>query len=285
MDRIIPILLAGGTGKRLWPLSNTRKPKQFLPLLKDQSCFQGTLQRVSNASIFTKPVVISNRNHYELVKEQAASISTEPPFIISEVITNNTAAAIATAMASIKTLYPEMTNPLLLILPCDHVIEALDIFEQNIQSAAKSIRDENIMTFGIKPHTPSTQYGYIEFDNSNKVSIFNEKPNASMAKQYSQRSNMLWNSGIFMIRRRALKNMYLDHAPDVYLKTIKTWDGHSQHDAHYIPEPLILSPYKAISFDYAILEKTKQAQVFKAEFDWQDIGSWKALAQLYRQSA
>ena len=277
---IVPVILSGGSGERLWPLSRSLHPKQFINLVnKDSTIFQDTILRLPNKA--SNPLIICNEEHRFLAAEQLRQINISPHGIILEPVGKNTAPAIA--LAALK-LINEKIDPILLVLPADHIIKNIDAFHESIEIAQNLAEENKLVTFGIHPDRAETGYGYIETDTIRELQFhniksFKEKPNQANADKYFQSGDYLWNSGIFMFKA----SIYLDELKkfepliiDACIKSLKT----IENDSDFIRvdnKEFLKCPKKSI--DYAVMENTKNALVVKLDANWSDIGSWKSLMQ------
>ena len=213
---IIPIILAGGSGTRLWPLSRETYPKQFLKLVGNYSLFQETILRVQSLDIIKTPVVVCNEEHYFICLDQLQEINAADVTFILEPFGRNTAPAIGVAAQYVKD-NNNQSDSVLLVLPSDHLITDLDLFAQALTQAEPIIEKKYLITFGIKPTGPKTGYGYIEAakkltDNVRKVQRFIEKPDAITAEQFIQQDNFYWNSGIFLFQAEAYLSELKSHS-------------------------------------------------------------------------
>jgi mannose-1-phosphate guanylyltransferase/mannose-6-phosphate isomerase len=274
---IVPIILCGGSGTRLWPVSRDSFPKQFVPLLGEFSTFQGTLKRVADATLFGKPVIVTNEKFRFLAEEQAAAIGI-PVDIIMEPMPRDSAAAIA---ASAHYLIHHRAGTIGLVLAADHVVGNTAGFALSVRAAIPAAEGGKIVTFGITPTHPSTAYGYIRSGDSvegeaKAVAMFLEKPDAVKAGQLIA-ENCLWNSGNFMFRPDAMLSEITAFAPEIAAAAGEALANHTMDlGALRLGEEEFAKAPK-ISIDYAVMQKTKLAAVVKATFDWSDIGTWDAL--------
>jgi len=276
--QIIPVILSGGSGTRLWPLSRKQHPKQYLSLADDQTMLQATIQRLQGLENLAVPIVICNQEHRFLVAEQLQQINIEKPTIILESEGKNTAPAIAVAAHYIK-------NGLMLILPADHIIQDTQAFHSVIKIAIKQAEQDRLTTFGIIPTEPNTGYGYIEkssetADQAYKIKSFVEKPDLETAKQYLKNGNYLWNSGMFVFTAQNYLKELNKYNPQI-LKSCKQAIEQANHDYDFLrldPDEFAKSP--ADSIDYAVMEKTENAVVVPLNAGWNDIGNWSALYQI-----
>lgn len=268
---ITNVILAGGSGTRLWPLSKKKEPKQFLPIIEGSSLFQKTLER--NAKIVDKYLIIGNEYHRNLIDNQLNKIKGNLEVEnLSESIGRNTAAAIVFAA------FKEDYDTILFITPSDHLIEDQKRYEKCIARAKVLAEKDKLVTFGINPSTPDTGFGYIKYDNE-QIIEFKEKPDLTTAKSYLEAGDYLWNSGMFMFKA----GVYLDelklHSPQVY-NTSR--DAYNKIEDSIIPKELS-EKIPDISIDYAVMEKTKNSCVIKSDFYWTDLGSYDSLIDYYEK--
>ena len=286
-QKIIPIILCGGKGTRLWPLSRQSYPKQFLALYgnNNKSLLQQTQERISFLSGITEPIIICNEEHRFLVAEQMRDISVKPKAIILENEGKNTAPAIA--LGAIKALEEEQEDPLLLILSADHIIRDLNIFIKVLQQGCKSALENYLVTFGIIPTHPETGYGYIESEfvlNKNnikgsRIKRFIEKPNKTLAQKLFKSKKYTWNSGMFLFKNSLIIKELNKHAPLV-LESCKKALSSSVRDLDFIRiggDSFSKSPN--IPIDIAVMEKTNLGLVLPLDVGWSDIGNWESLWQ------
>ena len=274
---IVPIILCGGSGTRLWPVSRDSFPKQFVPLLGEFSTFQGTLKRVADATLFGKPVIVTNEKFRFLAEEQSAAIGI-PVDIIMEPMPRDSAAAIA---ASAHYLIHHRAGTIGLVLAADHVVGDIAGFALSVRAAIPAAEAGKIVTFGITPTHPSTAYGYIRSGDSvegeaKAVAMFLEKPDAVKAGQLIA-ENCLWNSGNFMFRPDAMLSEITAFAPEIANAAGEALANHTMDLGALRLGEVEFAKAPKISIDYAVMQKTKLAAVVKAAFDWSDIGTWDAL--------
>jgi mannose-1-phosphate guanylyltransferase/mannose-6-phosphate isomerase len=283
MGRITPVILSGGAGTRLWPVSTPQKPKQFQMLVSGDMMIADTASRVTDANLFQPALVIGSRSHQHLLRE--ALHRHAPRRYVLEPVGRNTAAAIAIAAL----LCEDRPDEPILILPSDHAINNTSGFIETVRMGAVLARMGKIVTFGITPTEAHTGYGYIERGetlehmlSASDVARFVEKPNTEAAIQMLESGNFLWNSGMFMASPRRLIEEFALHAPEL-LKACRDTLTHSANldDMIYLNEErFATTPSQA--FDIAVMEKTQHAVVIPAAFDWSDVGSWAALHSLMR---
>jgi mannose-1-phosphate guanylyltransferase / mannose-6-phosphate isomerase len=286
---ITPVILCGGSGTRLWPLSRKSFPKQFVPLIGDRSLLQLTLERVARLS--PDVMAVASEEHRFLVADTMRSARTTGTVLL-EPVPRNTAAAMALAALRAK---PE---DLLLFCPADHHIPDAAAFAATIQKGVEAATTGAIVTFGVLPSYPSTAYGYIaqgrhRADGSHQVAQFIEKPAADRAEQMLLAGGVLWNAGIFLLRADTLLNALKQHAPDI-LHACEEADqsANTERAAGGDPETVFVRPARAAfeacrsqSIDYAVMEKHDDVCVLPFEGRWSDVGSWNAVAALAEPDA
>jgi mannose-1-phosphate guanylyltransferase len=274
---IIPVILSGGSGTRLWPLSRTLFPKQFFSLLNDTTLFQDTILRLPED--LSDPLIICNEEHRFLVAEQLRQIGSNNSGIILEPTGKNTAPAIA--LAALK-LIDNSQDPSLLVLSADHLINDNKAFQKAINIAKTYSEQGKLVAFGVKPTKPETGYGYIEVDNSldtkcYDIQSFKEKPNLTNARNYLDSGSYYWNSGIFMFKASEYLDELNKFEPEILSICRKSYNK-TDKDLDFLRinnEEFNNCPEKSI--DYAVMEKTKNGVVIPLESNWSDIGSWDAL--------
>ncbi len=276
---IIPVILAGGSGTRLWPLSRNLQPKQFISLINDTTLFQDTILRLPKDII--NPIIICNEGHRFLAAEQLRQINKSSKGIIIEPEGRNTAPAIT--LAALK-LINDYKDPILLVLPADHLIQDTEAFHESIRFAKTLAEKNKLITFGIKPNKAETGYGYIEADINDTAKYFNvrsftEKPNQENANQYLESGNFFWNSGMFMFKASVYLEEIKKFAPRILNCCTKSFQTENK-DLDFIRlnnNEFLKCPEKSI--DYAVMEHTKEAVVLPLDANWSDIGSWDALME------
>ncbi|MBK8993542.1 MAG: mannose-1-phosphate guanylyltransferase/mannose-6-phosphate isomerase [Gammaproteobacteria bacterium] len=279
---LIPVLLSGGVGSRLWPVSRELYPKQFLPLADEKlSLFQQTLERLGGMPALGEPVVVCNEEHRFLVAQQLRDMGHGGASIILEPIGRNTAPAIA--LAAIDALR-QTEDAVLLVLPADHVIRDCDALQRAAQTGMALAGAGHLVTFGIVPHAPETGYGYIRRgaaldDQVYAVSHFAEKPDLETANAYVASGEYFWNSGMFLFRADRYLEELDKHAPQMLAACRKAYEQASD-DLDFIrvhKESFTACPSDSI--DYAVMERTDRAAMVPLDCGWNDVGSWGALWQ------
>ena len=288
---IIPIILCGGSGTRLWPLSRKSFPKQFLSLESSskKTLLQLTLERTKKLEGIKEPILICNEEHRFIVAEQMRNINIQPKSIILEPFGKNTAPSIT--LAAIKALEKEK-DPLLLILSSDHIIGMEDLFIKAISAGIEYAQKGKLITFGIVPTSPETGYGYIKSketlnENSLKGEIiesFIEKPNLETAKEYLLDRRFTWNSGIFLFKANIILEEMKKFSPEI-LKYCETALNEKLFDLDFQRlNENIFSHCPNISIDFAILENTKKGMVIPLNANWTDIGSWDSVWKISKKN-
>jgi len=283
---IVPVILAGGSGTRLWPLSRQSYPKQFLHLVDEKyTMLQLTLKRLENLSQKTlAPIVVCNEDHRFVVAEQLRQINIEQASIILEPCAKNTAPAITLAALRAQELYPEQ-NITLLILSADHYIADITSFQNSILLAESQAQLEKLVIFGVKPTEPNTGYGYIQLGEQiinkkiYKLDKFVEKPDIHTAEHYVSSQNYLWNSGMFMFQTQIFLQELKKYQINIYQNCLNTWQ-YKTKDLDFIR--IGLNEFQQCpedSIDYAIMEHTTQGVVVGLDVGWNDLGSWSSLWQ------
>jgi len=274
---MIPVILSGGSGTRLWPLSRGHYPKQFLPLVSSHTMVQETLLRLAGLEGFKAPLAVCNEDHRFMMAEQLWEIEAKPSAIILEPMGKNTAPAVAMAA-----LTAASGDDILLVLPADHVISNLDAFHAAIGQAKALAGQGFLVTFGIVPTEPETGYGYIKRDtlqhgSAFSVAAFVEKPDAETAKDYLQSGDYYWNSGMFAFKVDTFLSELEKFNPKM-LACCKQALKAAKVDLDFVRlDKEIFSTCPADSIDYAVMEKTDKAVVIPLDAGWNDVGSWSAL--------
>ncbi|PZU82671.1 MAG: mannose-1-phosphate guanylyltransferase/mannose-6-phosphate isomerase [Shinella sp.] len=286
--KIVPVIMAGGKGTRLWPLSRAAAAKQFIRFVGDKTLFQGTLLRVADGHIYEPALVITNEEFRFLVAEQARELDAKLSGIVLEPEARNTAAAVAAAALVVSELYGE--DALIQILPSDHDIVIDDTYRNCVKAAAKAAHAGKIVTFGITPTEPATGYGYIELgkelgDGAFGVKRFVEKPKTEAAEKMLEAGNFYWNSGMFVFSVSQIIAELEKYAPEV-LAAVQASAEKATKDLDFTrldKDAFVKSP--SISIDYAVMEKTPNAAVIPSPITWSDLGSWDAVWKIGQPDA
>jgi len=274
---IVPVILSGGSGKRLWPLSRKHYPKQFISLVNNTTLFQDTIMRLPNEA--SNPLVICNEEHRFLAAEQLRENNKKTKGIILEPEGKNTAPAIA--LAALKFINTG-EDPILLVLSADHLIKNVKAFHQSIAVANELAKNDKLITFGIMPDKAETGYGYIEANINNtdtyySIKSFTEKPNQKNAKKYLDSGNYLWNSGMFMFKASVYLNELEKFEPEILSACKKSYTAENI-DSDFIRidnDAFYQCPNESI--DYAVMEHTNNGVVVPLDANWSDVGSWSSL--------
>ena len=279
--RIIPVLLSGGTGTRLWPLSRETYPKQLLSLLGEKTLLQQTALRVSDPAIFGNVMVVANAEHRFAIAEQLRAVGVVDPTMILEPFGRNTAPAIATAALVASEKDPDA---IILAMPVDHWVKNAEAFQLAVETGWAAAKSGRFALFGIRPTLPATGFGYIgigeqlaDAPGAHTVSGFVEKPNQKVAERLLAANHHVWNSGIFLMPVRPLLNELRRLVPEV-LQACSAALGDATRDLDFLRlEESAFASCPSVSIDHAVMEKTDQAAVVLADFGWSDVGSWSAL--------
>ncbi|HMP98710.1 MAG TPA: mannose-1-phosphate guanylyltransferase [Cyclobacteriaceae bacterium] len=280
---VFVVLMAGGLGTRFWPYSRNHKPKQFLDILgTGKTLLQATADRFQNTCPQENIYVVTNVEHVELVKSQLPFLTDEQ--ILAEPMRRNTAPCIAYATYKIK---KKNSGAVMIVSPSDHIILNEEAFQAVINESIQDARgNDRLITLGIKPNRPETGYGYIQYLSSDskikKVKTFTEKPELSLAKQFLESGDFVWNSGIFIWSAEAIYQAFQRHLPelaeifdDIEGDILTEKEGQSIRNAY--------SLCKNISIDYGVMEKAENVYVMLADFSWSDLGSWTTLHELSKK--
>ena len=282
--RITPVILSGGSGTRLWPLSRTATPKQFLKLTGKETMFQLTAARTSGDPRFGDPIIVSNAAHADLIEEQLAERGIQPAALILEPVGRNTAAAIALAALTAE------PDDLLLVMPSDHVILDVAAFRHAIDALSPHVEDGWLATFGITPDHPEIGFGYVRRGDAiapgvHRVDRFVEKPDRATAETYLASGDYSWNGGIFLFRAGSFLDALGRHAPAIRDAVSKAMADSYSEDARVFPGPLAFASAPSESVDYAVMEKEARVVVAPVDMGWSDVGSWDALHTLSTSDA
>jgi mannose-1-phosphate guanylyltransferase/mannose-6-phosphate isomerase len=283
---LVPVILAGGSGTRLWPLSRELYPKQFLALTGKNTMLQETITRVLDMDGAGKPLVICQDKHRFLAADQLREIACDATLLL-EPVGKNTAPAVA--VAALKAM-SDGDDPILLVLPADHVIQDVQQFKDSVALGLEMAQSGHLVTFGIVPHQPETGYGYIARgekiatqnadDTAFRVGCFVEKPDLTTAESYVASGQYYWNSGMFMFQASAYLEELERFVPDMVSCARQAVDkARSDHDFLWLDEEAF-SACPSDSIDYAVMEKTARSVVIPIDCGWSDVGSWSALLEL-----
>jgi mannose-1-phosphate guanylyltransferase / mannose-6-phosphate isomerase len=277
---VIPVVLSGGSGTRLWPLSRERSPKQFLPLLSGLSLFQETVNRARSTTP-EPPVVVCNVEHRAFVEEQLAQLRVTPAAIVCEPVARNTAPAVAAAALAVATDRPDA---LLLVLPSDHLVGDVPQFVGDVAAAAPAASAGYLVTFGIAPTGPETGFGYVHqgpavagIGRVWAADEFVEKPDADRARGYVEQGKWLWNSGMFLLSRDVLLTELSTYEPTA-VRAAELAVQQAERDADVLLlDAGSFAAAPSISLDYAVMERTERAAVLPSSMPWSDVGAWSSL--------
>ena len=276
--RIVPVILCGGTGSRLWPASRESLPKPFLPMIDGTTTFSGTLDRVADRDLFASPVIIANSDHRFLVAEEVRARGMQASIVL-EPQPRDSAAAIAVAAAFVEARHP---GAIMLVLAADHLIREVDGFRASIVTALPVAESGRIATFGVEPINPATRYGYIRLgaplgrEDVCEVAAFVEKPDAATASRYLA-EGYLWNSGNFLMKASVGLSEIGRCAPAVASAACGAVAGIVADGDFLRLDAAAFAEAPKLSFDHAVMEKTDRAAVVRASFDWTDLGTWAAI--------
>ncbi len=271
--RITPVVLSGGSGTRLWPMSQPGRPKQFLPLASDATMFEATVARCADRGRFAAPMIVANARHADLIDTQLAGIEAT---LILEPLARNTAPAIALAA-----LLADPGSPLL-VMPSDHVIADEAGFMAAVDAALPLVEDGWLATFGIAPDGPETGYGYIQTGEKlapgvHRVARFIEKPDRARAEAMIASGGHVWNGGIFLFRADAYLGALAAYAPDMLAAAQRAVAAARHEGNRILPDEAAFAASLSESIDYAVMEKAERVAVVPVAMGWSDVGSWDAL--------
>ncbi len=290
---IVPIILAGGSGSRLWPLSRKSYPKQYLSLLeKDNTLLQITYKRIKDLDNLINPIIICNEEHRFIVGDQMRKIKIDPLSIILEPFGRNTAPAIAiAALKAVEHFKEEDIEPILLILSSDHHIEDINKFQNSLKQGIEESKKGNLIIFGVVPTYPATGFGYIETKISpkgqniiaRKVESFIEKPDSKIAKSLFDKKNFLWNSGMFVFKATDIIREIRSYASYIIENCIESLKNSSKDLDFLRLDSKSFKKCPDVSIDIAVFEQTRKAFVLPLDCGWDDIGSWESLWNLSKK--
>jgi mannose-1-phosphate guanylyltransferase/mannose-1-phosphate guanylyltransferase/mannose-6-phosphate isomerase len=285
--KIFPVILSGGSGSRLWPLSRESFPKQLLALAGEHTMLQATALRVADSALFHPVMVVANAEHRFVIAEQLRVIGQEKPTLVLEPVARNTAPAVAVAALLASAQDPDA---LILVMPADHAVPDGKAFLDAVMAGAPAAQSGALVLFGIKPDSPATGYGYIRAGETlegavRRVEAFVEKPDLATAERYLADGRYSWNSGIFLLPAKAVIAELEAHEPAVIAAVRAALDA-ATRDMDFLrldAEAFAQSP--SISIDYAVMERTTRAAVVSSTFGWSDVGAWSALWKLADRDA
>lgn len=278
---LLPVVIAGGIGSRLWPVSRALLPKQFINFPGfEGSLFQSTITRLDGIAVVSEPLVVCNLEHRYIVAEQLRKLGMSRSKILLEPFARNTAPA--AAMAALVAVQND-PDALLLVLPADHVVKDVQAFQSTVQEAEKLALQDHLVAFGVAPSTPETGFGYIETGDKidscrgYRVSNFVEKPDKATAESYLQSDKYYWNSGIFMFSARRYLEELSTYAPDIHDSCVKA-SNHLKNEGNFLMIPESdFDQCRSDSIDYAVMEHTSNAVMTHFDVGWSDLGAWDAL--------
>ena len=283
-SRITPVILSGGAGTRLWPLSRPDRPKQLHRLAGEETMLQATLGRAADPAMFDPPIVVAGAGHAEAVNAQLDACGTKLASLIVEPEGRNTAAAVALAALEAQ------PDALLLVMPSDHVIADVPAFLAAVRTAAPLAREGWLVTFGIRPEAPETGYGYIRrgrevAPGAFEAEAFVEKPDRETASRYLAEGSYDWNGGIFLFSAAAIRAALAEHAGDI-LRDVEASLREAGRDGRRVrPDPAAFARVRGQSIDHAVMEKAERIAVVPVQMGWSDVGSWDALYEIGERDA
>lgn len=283
MQIVTPVILSGGSGTRLWPLSRKSYPKQFVPFMGDKTLFQQTAERMSGKSAalgFQKPVVVTNSDFRFIVVEQLTEVGVDPGPVLIEPEGRNTAPAVLAAALHVQASDPEAT---LLVVPADHLIPDAESFHAAVEAGLSAVEEGKIVLFGITPDRPETGYGYLELTKSavagaiTPLEGFVEKPDEATAEKMLASGNYLWNAGIFLFKAADIVEAFTKYAPEVMAPVTDSL-AKAEADLGFLRlDPEAWSGAPDVSIDYAVMEKAEDLVVVPYADSWSDLGGWDAV--------
>lgn len=275
--KIVPVILAGGKGERLWPLSSNNLPKPFLDLFSGGTLFSQTIERVCAATKCEEIIIIANKAHKELIQSSLNKFEDIRAKVFLEPVGKNTAPAAALAAIRIKEAY---RDAFMLVLPADHIIQDKEEFAKSIEQASKAAAANFLVTFGILPKYPATGFGYINVSEQNgtyfKVHNFLEKPIQRTAEKLISEGNNYWNSGMFLMKSSVFLSELKEHSPEMYDVIHRVYSAHKNIADLFEPVSDSFADSPSDSIDYAVMEKSSRVAMVLLEAGWSDVGSWDA---------
>jgi len=288
INKIYPIILSGGSGTRLWPESRLSFPKQFLKINSDYTLIQETLLRIKNKNIFHSPILICNDEHRFLIAEQLRELGIKPKLIVLEPLPKNTGPAVAIASYIVKEIEEKGK---ILILPSDHKINDIRKFQNIINHCQKICEENKIVTFGVSPNEPDSNFGYIKkgkvIDRKNKIYVveeFKEKPTLAKAKKYLKNKSFFWNSGIFFCKANKMLNEISNHDKKTFLNSIKAIKKANKDLDFLRLSRKYFSQTISKPIDKSVLENSKDVVLKSFKVGWNDVGSWPSIYNLSKKN-
>lgn len=275
--KIVPVILSGGSGTRLWPVSRPERPKQLLPLTADETMLQLTIKRADGCDASVgRPILVANAAHADIIDEQLRASGVNDYLVLLEPFGRNTAPAIALAALEAQ------PGDAMLVMPSDHIIADLPAFHAAIARALPLVAEGWLVTFGITPDAPETGYGYIKMgdtcgDQVHKVDRFVEKPDVARADAMLAQGNHVWNAGIFLFRADAYLAALERHQPDMLIAVKASLEGAERTGLHVSPDAQAFAACPSDSVDYAIMEREDHVACVPVDMGWSDVGSWDSL--------
>lgn len=290
VSMLLPVLLCGGIGSRLWPLSRSEYPKPFLSLLEEPSLFQATISRLSALTEAEPAIVVAQEKHRFLVAEQLRLAGAlDESTVILEPCGRNTAPALA--LAALHALQESTEDPMLLVLACDHWMGDNEAFARSVRHAMQHAEQGQFVTFGVEPTRPDTGYGYLEAGDTldtlgaHALTRFIEKPALPQAEELVTSGNCYWNSGMFLLSAAQYLDALQTYAPDIYEAVCRAHRKRQQRFGFYCPDTDAFASSPADSIDYAVMEKCRQVAMVPLQTTWSDVGTWDQLADKSEKDA
>jgi mannose-1-phosphate guanylyltransferase/mannose-6-phosphate isomerase len=282
---IVPLIMCGGAGTRLWPASRENRPKQFLPLFGPYSTFQETIRRVSDPALFAKPIVVTNNQYRFLVAEELAALGAQADIVLEPMRRDSGPAIVAGSLFARN----RDKDCVVVALAADHAVTDPAAFARACEAASHAAVDNRIVTFGVRPSRPATEYGYIRAGAAIGGDIFAiaqfvEKPDAATAQRYIA-EGYLWNSGNFLFRAELLLDEYHAFEPDSAAAISKAVESAGRDLDFVTLDPDAFAGATAKSIDYAVMERTRHAAVMPVSYGWSDVGSWQAVWELSQRDS